>query len=75
MFILKNITDFIDFDMERAAVNAVVEKKHSSEINEDAQAEQRKNPELNNQRPSLIKLICLHLHELKLETWVYCMKE
>ena len=36
---IENITDFIDFDNERATVHPEVRIKHSSEINEDAQAE------------------------------------
>ena len=47
LFILINITDFIDFDKERATAHTGVGNKHSSEINEDVQAEQRKNSELN----------------------------
>ena len=48
MFILKNITDVIDFVKERATAHPREENKHLSEINEDAQVEQRNNLELNN---------------------------
>ena len=47
MFILKNITDVIDFVKERATAHPREENKHLSEINEDAQAEQRNNLGLN----------------------------
>ena len=47
LFILKNITNFVDFDKEEATAHPEEENKHSSKINEDAQADQRKSPELN----------------------------
>ena len=39
-FILKNITDFFDFDKEGATVHPEVGNKHNSEINEDIPTEQ-----------------------------------